>query len=150
MYDVSATGLSLVIQASTTFPSGITITQFADDADPLDLPAVDIAQTGMDINGNLNYWSTPTPQTITINVLAGSEEDENLAILLEANIAKRGRRHAGDIITLVASYGDGSTTTARNGKITNGSRGNSAASAGRLKSKQYTFVFQDFDRTRAR
>ncbi|MDC9614887.1 hypothetical protein PSI19_13655 [Xenorhabdus khoisanae] len=150
MYDVSATGLSLVIQASTTFPAGITITQFADDADPLDLPAVDIAQTGMDINGNLNYWSTPTPQTITINVLAGSEEDENLAILLEANIAKRGRRHAGDIITLVASYGDGSTTTARNGKITNGSRGNSAASAGRLKSKQYTFVFQDFDRTRAR
>ncbi|MCG3462680.1 hypothetical protein L7G72_12605 [Xenorhabdus bovienii] len=150
MNDVSATGLSLVIQATKTFPSGIQITQFADDADPLDLPAVDIAQTGMDINGNLVVWSTPTPQTVTINVLAGSEEDENLSILLEANTAKRGRRHAGDIITLVASYGDGSTTTARNGKITNGSRGNSAASAGRLKSKQYTFVFQDFDRTRAR
>ncbi|CDG21068.1 conserved protein of unknown function [Xenorhabdus poinarii G6] len=150
MSDVSATGLSLVIQATKTFPSGIQISQFADDADPLDLPAVDIAQTGMDINGNLVSWSTPTPQTVTINVLAGSEEDENLSILLEANTAKRGRRHAGDIITLVASYGDGSTTTARNGKITNGSRGNSAASAGRLKSKQYTFVFQDFDRTRAR
>ncbi|MDE1483402.1 phage tail fiber protein [Xenorhabdus bovienii] len=150
MNDVSATGLSLVIQATKTFPSGIQITQFADDADPLDLPAVDIAQTGMDINGNLTVWSTPTPQTVTINVLAGSEEDENLSILLEANTAKRGRRHAGDVITLVASYGDGSTTTARNGKITNGSRGNSAASAGRLKSKQYTFVFQDFDRTRAR
>ncbi|CDH07550.1 hypothetical protein KKJ22_16020 [Xenorhabdus bovienii] len=150
MNDVSATGLSLVIQATKTFPSGIQITQFADDADPLDLPAVDIAQTGMDINGNLTVWSTPTPQTVTMNVLAGSEEDENLSILLEANTAKRGRRHAGDVITLVASYGDGSTTTARNGKITNGSRGNSAASAGRLKSKQYTFVFQDFDRTRAR
>ncbi|MDC9591180.1 hypothetical protein PSI23_18265 [Xenorhabdus sp. XENO-10] len=150
MNDVSATGLSLVIQATKTFPSGIQITQFADDADPLDLPAVDIAQTGMDINGNLVSWSTPTAQTVTINVLAGSEEDENLSILLEANTAKRGRRHAGDVITLVASYGDGSTTTARNGKITNGSRGNSAASAGRLKSKQYTFVFQDFDRTRAR
>ncbi|MDE9437366.1 hypothetical protein KKI95_15880 [Xenorhabdus bovienii] len=150
MNDVSATGLSLVIQATKTFPSGIQITQFADDADPLDLPAVDIAQTGMDINGNLTVWSTPTPQTVTINVLAGSEEDENLSILLEANTAKRGRRHAGDVITLVASYGDSSTTTARNGKITNGSRGNSAASAGRLKSKQYTFVFQDFDRTRAR
>ncbi|WP_237386226.1 phage tail fiber protein [Xenorhabdus sp. Sc-CR9] len=150
MNDVSATGLSLVIQATKTFPSGIQITQFADDADPLDLPAVDIAQTGMDINGNLVAWSAPTPQAVTINVLAGSEEDENLSILLEANTAKRGRRHAGDIITIVASYGDGSTTTARNGKITNGSRGNSAASAGRLKSKQYTFVFQDFDRTRAR
>lgn len=65
-------------------------------------------------------------------------------------IPQKGRRHAGDIITFVASYGDGSTVTARNGKITNGSRGNSAASAGRLKSKAYTFVFQDFDSTRIR
>ncbi|GAA0334436.1 hypothetical protein L9H26_04260 [Morganella psychrotolerans] len=150
MNDVSATGLALVVQASKTFPTGIFITAFADDADPLDLPAVDIAQVGMDINGNLVSWSTPTPQTVTVNVLAGSEEDQNLSILLEANTAKKGRRHAGDIITMVASYGDGSTTTARNGRITNGSRGNSAASAGRLKSKQYTFVFQDFDSTRVR
>ena len=150
MNDVSATGLALVVQASKTFPSGIFITQFADDADPLDLPAVDIAQTGMDINGNLVSWSTPTPQTVTINVLAGSEEDQNLAILLDANTAKRGRRAAGDNITMVASYGNGSTTTARNGRITNGSRGSSVAGAGRLKSKQYTFVFQDFDFTRNR
>ena len=150
MNDVSATGLALVVQASKTFPSGIFITQFADDADPLDLPAVDIAQTGMDINGNLVSWSTPTPQTVTINVLAGSEEDQNLAILLDANTAKRGRRAAGDNITMVASYGNGSTTTARNGRITNGSRGSSVAGAGRLKSKQYIFVFQDFDFTRNR
>ena len=150
MNDVSATGLALVVQASKTFPSGIFITQFADDADPLDLPAVDIAQTGMDINGNLVSWSTPTPQTVTINVLPGSEEDQNLAILLDANTAKRGRRAAGDNITMVASYGNGSTTTARNGRITNGSRGSSVAGAGRLKSKQYTFVFQDFDFTRNR
>lgn len=150
MSDISATGLSLTIQASKTFPAGILITTFADDADPLDLPAVNIAQTGMDINGNLVSWSTPTPQTVTINVLAGSEEDQNLSILLEANTAKKGRRHAGDMITMVASYGDGSTVTARNGKMTNGSRGNSAASAGKLKAKQYTFVFQDFDSTRVR
>lgn len=150
MNDISVAGLGLIIQATKTFPTGILITTFADDADPLDLPAVDIAQTGMDINGNLVSWATPTPQSITINVLAGSEEDKNLSILLEANTAKRGRRPAGDKITMVASYGDGSTVTARNGKITNGSRGNSAASTGRLKSKQYTFVFQDFDSTRIR
>ena len=150
MHDVSATGLSIVIQAHKTFPAGIQITAFADDADPLDLPAVDIAQTGMDINGNLVTWSTPTPQTVTINVLAGSEEDENLAILFDANTARRGRRPASDVITLVASYGDGSITTARNGRITGGCRGNSVAGVGRLKSKQYTFIFQDFDRVRAR
>ena len=150
MNDISATGLSLIIQASKTFPAGIPITTFSDEGDPLDLPTVNITQTAVDINGNLVSWSSPTPQTVTINVLAGSEEDENLAILLESNTARRGQRHAGDIITMVASYGDGSITTARNGKITNGSRGSSVASAGRHKSKAYTFVFQDFDRTRAR
>ncbi|MEY0026211.1 hypothetical protein AB7W40_19705 [Providencia rettgeri] len=150
MSDLSATGLGLTVMASKTFPAGILITSFADDADPFDLPAVDIAQVGMDINGNMKSWSTPTPQTVTINVSAGSEEDQNLSILLEANIAKRGRRHAGDIITLVATYADGSTVTARNGKIINGSRGSSVSSAGKLKTKQYTFAFQDFDGTRVR
>lgn len=150
MNDVSATGFGLVVKATKTFPSGILVNTFADDADPFDLPAVDIAATGSDVNGNMVTWSTPTPQAFTINVLPGSEEDENLSILLEANTAKRGRRHAGDVITVVATYGDGSTMTARNAKLTNGSRGNSVASAGRLKSKAYTFVAQDFDRTRAK
>ncbi|EMH0132588.1 TPA: hypothetical protein ACKRXS_001585 [Proteus mirabilis] len=150
MNDISATGLSLIIQASKTFPAGIPITIFSDEGDPLDLPTVNITQTAVDINGNLVSWSSPTPQTVTINVLAGSEEDENLAILFDANTARRGRRPASDVITLVASYGDGSITTARNGRITDGCRGNSVAGAGRLKSKQYTFIFQDFDRVRAR
>ncbi|MEX5763265.1 hypothetical protein AB6H12_13475 [Proteus mirabilis] len=150
MNDISATGLSLIIQASKTFPAGIPITTFSDEGDPLDLPTVNITQTAVDINGNLVSWSSPTPQTVTINVLAGSEEDENLAILFDANTARWGRRPASDVITLVASYGDGSITTARNGRITDGCRGNSVAGAGRLKSKQYTFIFQDFDRVRAR
>ncbi|HGU9769373.1 phage tail fiber protein [Morganella morganii] len=150
MIEVSATGLALVVKASKTFPSGILITAFADDADPLDFQPTEIVKTGVDINGNLLSWSAPAPQTVTINVPAGSEEDQNLAILLDANTAKRGRRAAGDNITMVASYGNGSTTTARNGRITNGSRGSSVSSVGRLKSKQYIFVFQDFDFTRNR
>ena len=85
MIEVSATGLALVVKASKTFPSGILITAFADDADPLDLPPTEIVKTGVDINGNLLSWSAPAPQTVTINVPAGSEEDQNLAILLDAN-----------------------------------------------------------------
>ena len=148
MNDVSATGFSLHLRASVKFPSGFQLTAFADDADPFDLPVVTAAEVANDINGNMISWSTPTPQQIVINVLPGSEEDENLSILLEANIAKRGRRHAGDVITLVATYADGSTTIGRNGKILSGSRGKSVASAGRLKSKTYTFAFADFDLTR--
>ena len=148
MNDVSATGFSLQLRASVTFPSGFGITMFADDADPFDLPVVSAAEVASDINGNMISWSTPIPQQVTINVVPGSEEDQNLSILLEANIAKRGRRHAGDVITLVGTYADGSTTIGRNGKILSGSRGKSVASAGRLKTKVYTFAFQDFDSTR--
>lgn len=146
--DVSATGFSLELKASNTFPEGFQLTRFADDADPFDLPTVEVAQAGNDINGNMVTWSTPAPQQITINVLPGSDEDLNLNVLLEANIAKRGRRHAGDLITLVATYHDGSTVTGRNGRVLSGSRGKSISNTGRQKSKTYTFAFQDFEQSR--
>jgi hypothetical protein len=148
-YDISATGFTAIVQADKTFPQGFQLSAWADDADPFDLPAAAIAETAMDVNGNLVSWSAPQPQAITLNVIPGSEEDNNLRVLLEANTAKRGRRAAGDLITIVASYGDGSILTARNGKITQGPRGVSVANAGRHKSNEYTFVFQDFDFVRA-
>ena len=148
MQDVSASGSTIALFASKTFPASFLMTQFADDADPFDMAAVTVAETAMDINGNLITWSTPTPQEITINVLAGSEEDKNLSIILEANLAKRGRRPAGDVITLVKSYANGDVLTARNGKITQGTRGTGVSSAGRMKSKAFTLVFQDFDMVR--
>jgi|SRR5690625_410219 len=149
VHDISATGFTAIVQASQTFPQGFQLTSFADDADPFDLPVSTIAETAMDINGNLVTWSAPQPQEVQFNVQPGSDEDNNLRALLEANTAKRGRRAAGDLITVVASYGDGSILTARNGKITQGPRGVSVASAGRHKSNAYTFVFQDFDFVRA-
>lgn len=150
MNDVSATGFSITLQADVTFPGGFQLTAFADDLDPLDLPVAEAAQVEMDVNGNMVSWSSPQPQTITISVLPDSEEDYNLGVLLEANMAKRGRRPAGDVITLVAMYGNGGVTTARNGKILSGPRGSSVAQAGRIKSKTYTFAFQDFDVYRVR
>lgn len=149
-HDVSATGFSLTLKATNTFPSSIQLTAFADDADPFDLPITEAASVGMDVNGNLVSWSAPSPQQVVINVLPDSEEDYNLGVLLEANIAKRGRRPAGDLITMVATYGNGSTTTARNGKILSGPRGNGVSNAGRVKSKTYTFAFESFDVTRVR
>lgn len=150
MQDISATGLSLTIRASETFPSGFTFTEFADDADGFDLPAMDIASTAMNVNGDLVTWSSPQPITPTINAIPGSEGDENLAVLFEANRAARGKRVARDIITIVANYPDGSTVTLANGKMTNGFPGKSIASGGRMKSKAYVFAFQDISGTRAR
>lgn len=146
MQDISATGVSAVLTASETFPNGFTITDFADDADGLDIPSLAIAATAMNVNGNLVVWSAPAPILPTVNVIPGSDSDKNLSILFEANRAANGKTVARDIITLVVSYPDGSTVTMSNGKMTDGMPGKSFASAGRLKSKAFVFAFQDFSR----
>lgn len=148
MYDISAIGVSARVIASLTFPVGFTITEFADDADPFDLPAIDIATPSMNVNGDLLVYSAATPINITLNVIPGSEADNNLSVIFEANRPGKNKRHAGDIITIVANYPDGASLMLSEGKMTNGVPGNSPASAGRIKSKAFTFAFQNLSRTR--
>lgn len=149
MFDVSGTGFSLTIKFSVTFPQGIQVTAFADDADPWDAPALDIATVQTNVNGDLVAFSSPQPLTRTINLIPGSEDDNNLSIAFEANRVGKGKRSARDVVTIVANWPDGSTETLSNGKMTNGMSGKSLASAGRIKSRSYAFAFQDYAATRA-
>lgn len=142
MFDVSATGLSLTIKASITFPQGFAFTEFADDADGWDAPAIDIATVAMNLNGQLVAFSAPVPITRTLNAIPGSPGERNLAIIYEANRVGAGKRKAGDRITIVANYPDGSTETLSEGLMTNGTPGKSVASAGRVKTKAYAFAFE--------
>jgi len=142
MQDVSAFGTRLRLVASVTFPAGFDITQAADDADLLDLPSTKVAETAMGVNGDLVTWSKANPLNVTIAVIPQSEDDRNLAILLNANRAGRGKYPARDVITLTAIYPNGSTITLSGGKITDGMPGQSVASAGRMKSKTYAFSFE--------
>jgi len=148
-YDISGTGFSLTFKFSNTFPAGIQVTAFADDADPWDAPSLDIATPSMNVNGDLITFSSPQPLVRTINVIPGSEDDTNLSIAYEANRVGRGKRSARDIVTVVATWPDGSTETLSNGKMTTGMSGKSLASAGRIKSRSYGFAFQDYALTRA-
>ena len=147
-HDISATGLSVTISSSVTFPAGFTLTSFADDADPLDIPDKIIAEVAMNINGELISWSTPTPNLVTLNLIAGSEDAVNLGYILDANTARKGGLHVGDLITMVVVYPDGVKAIARNGKLLSGPVGISAASSGRKKSAVFQFAFQDFDAVR--
>lgn len=144
--DVSGFGLRVRITASRTFPAGFTVTQFADDADPFDLPSIQVADKAMGLNGDLVTWSKANPILPTINVIPGSEDDRNLAVLLEANRVGRGKTGARDVITMTGTYPDGRSITLSAGVITDGMPGNSVASAGRLKSKSYAFAFEAMSR----
>lgn len=147
MNDISAFGARVQLNASQTFPAGITLTQFADDADPFDIPSIQVRDKAMGINGDLIVWSKANPLPLTLNVVPGSEDDRNLAVLLEANRVGKGKQGARDIVSITVVYPDGRTTSFTQGAITDGMPANSAASSGRMKSKSYAFAFENLNRT---
>jgi hypothetical protein len=140
--NVSAFGFVVSLIASTTFPTGFVITQFSDDADPFDVPTLVIADKAMGLNGDLVVWSRAMAIDCTINVIADSQDDINLAILLDANRVGRGKQSAQDSITLTGVYPSGNTKSFTSGVIISGSPASSVATAGRLKSKAYVFAFE--------
>ena len=143
MQDVSAFGTRVRLVASVTFPQGFDITEFADDADGLDVPSQAVADTAMGINGDLLSWSKANPLKPTLNVIPDSDADRNLSILLNANRPARGKLPARDEITMTVIYPNGTSNTYTRGKIVEGMPGKSVASAGRLKTQSYGFAFED-------
>lgn len=141
--DISGVGLEVRIVASNTFPSGFSVTQFADDADPLDVASIQIADKAMGLNGDLISWAKANPIPMVLNVIPRSDDDINLSILAEANRVGRGKTSAKDVITSVITYPDGETQTLIAGLITDAILANSVASAGRKKSKPYVFAFEN-------
>lgn len=147
MQDISVFGIRVQVVASQTFPSGINITQFADDADPFDAPSMQIRDKAMGVNGDLISWSKANPIAVTLNVVPNSDDDKNLSVLFEANRVGKGKQGARDIIAITAVYPDGKTASFTQGVITDGQPSNSAQSSGRLKSKAYAFAFENVNRT---
>ena len=140
--DISGFGVVINVVASNTFPAGFTVTQFADDADPLDLASIQIADKAMGLNGDLLTWARAIPVPAVISVIPGSQDDVNLGILAQANRPGRGKVPAEDVITMTIVYPDGTVITLQSGRLTDAPFGKSIASAGRLKSKTYAFAFQ--------
>lgn len=143
MGDVSGYGLSFRLKASNTFPFGLDVTQFSDDSDPLDVPEMDIADHGMGLNGDLVTWTTANPILVTVNVIAGSDDDKNLRLLFEANRAGRNKTSAKDVITGVLAYPDGEAVSLLTGVCKSFVPARGANSDGKLKSRPYTFAFEN-------
>jgi hypothetical protein len=147
MQDISGFGLQVTLIASATFPAGIPLTQFADDADPFDIPSIQIADKAMGLNGDMIVFSKANPINLTLAMIPNSEDDNNMQILAEANRVGKGKNSARDRITLTGVYPDGKTITLTEGAVTDAMFGNSVASAGRMKSKPYIFSFENMVRT---
>lgn len=147
--DISGFGLRIQVVASETFGSGFDVTQFSDDGDPFDIPSIQIRDKAMGLNGDLITWSKANPINITLNVIPGSDDDKNLAVLLEANRVGKGKNAVRDRVTMTGIYPDGSSITLNEGKITDGMPGTAVASSGRQKTKAYQFTFENLTRNEA-
>lgn len=141
--DISGNGLILTLRASHTFPVGFVVSQFADDADMLDVTEITVAESAMGANGDLVVWSKAVPINIKIGIIPGSEDDINLSILLENNRVGKGKRIQRDEITMVGVYPNGRMITLSKGILVSGPPFPGVASAGRMKSNSYAFTFEN-------
>lgn len=146
MEDISIFGLSAILTADKTFPNTLTITSFADDADPLDSPDLDIADVSMGPNGDAITWSRPQLIEIVTNVIPQSQDDLNLTALMDANRVAKGKSSARDKISIVWCYPNGMKVICSEGKMVVAPAVQSGSAAGRAKSKRYSFKFAQVSR----
>jgi hypothetical protein len=147
MQNISGYGLSASLVASNSFPTGFSITEFADDADPLDSPDLDLADTAFGLNGNMVIWSRPQGLEITIAVIPNSDADVNLKALVEANRVGFKKRGARDVVDMTINYPTGEIANLNSGAVVTGPFINRVASSGRFKTNAYRFRFENISRT---
>ena len=140
--NVSGFGLVAQITASKTFPNGFGVTSFADDADPLDSPDFQAADTSSGLNGDMLVWSKANGIEVAINVIPTSTDDDNLDALLDANRNGKNKSSAKDLVGIVFTYPTGQRVVCADGVILSGSMLPQVAGSGRLKTRQYRFKFE--------
>lgn len=141
--DITGFGTVLTITASGTFPVGLPLTQFSDDADSIDFPNLVIAEAQMGVNGDLITYSKANPIPMTINIIPNSLDDISLNILFQANRPGKGKSNAQDVINAVIIYPNLRIVTLTNGRIISGIPGLGIANSGRLKTRSYSFTFEN-------
>lgn len=142
MINVSGFGLVAQVTATTTFPTGFPVTAFSDDSDPMESPDLQIADTGMGLNGDLVVWQKAEGVEVVVNVIPTSDDDVNLDALLEANRVSKGKTSTQETIGIVFNYPSGMTVTCSKGTIISGSLVPVVTQAGRIKTRQYRFRFE--------
>jgi hypothetical protein len=144
MINISGFGLSIIIVAISSFPSGFELSAFADDSDPLSID--DLEPTGFEqlYDGSLFFYDKTAPIKVSVSVIPGSDDDINLKILLQARKGSPPHLPIPDITSMMVRYSDGGIVGFTKGSIISGPLTDTIQSAGRKKSNKYNFVFDVF------
>jgi len=142
MFNISGFGLTVSLIASNTFPVGLLLTQWPDDQDAISFPDIEIGDAQMGVNGDLIVWSKAAPVKVTLSAIPDSPTDLQLAVLLMANRVGVNKIGARDILQMVVLQGNNNLGTFTNGIIVSGPSFTGVQSTGRMKTKQYGFIFE--------
>jgi len=152
MVDVSGVFPKVTI-VSSGIPPLINLTKFADDTNPIDVEHIEVTGHGINVNGELVTWEKPAAYIVSVSVLCGTEDDQNLRLLLEESHARAGgtfalaptctlRKVIGKRNILGIVTADDAETYV-NGKIVNGRPGAALDSEGKKLTNTYSFVFEN-------
>ena|ERR1700739_2112698 len=144
MLDISGSGTSVTVVALQSFPMGFTLSQFADDIDPLAADNVEATGFEMLYDGSLFAFDKAAPIKLTIGVVAGGSDDINLKIMLQSRKSNVSLLPFPDVLSMVITYPDGGRIILSNGAMISGPLVDGLQSAGRKKGNAFTFVFGTF------
>ena len=139
--DVSFAGSKITV-------AGITISNFMDDANPVEFPDVDVSGYGVNCNGVMIRWAKPNAVIMSVTVIPGSDEDAKLYRLWAKYRVQDGSYSDQWSVPLTASIsiGNQQMTGKRNysfagGTMLSGPGGPTAHGDGKMNGRTYTFAF---------
>lgn len=139
--NISAFGTKISIVSTVTFPYGFTLSQFADDVDPLVVEDLVVSKHEMLLNGKILGYRTANATIVELAVIPGTNDDANLAIILAANRVKTKILPTPDILVMTIGYSDGSVCVLSDGVMLSGPPTRSVMAAGRERTNKYKFAF---------
>jgi hypothetical protein len=144
MINISGFGLSIIVVALSSFPTGFELSAFSDDTDPLTIDPIE--PTGFEplYDGSLFFYDKTAPIKVSVSVIPGSDDDINLKILLQARKGAPPHLPIPDITSMIVRYSDGGIVGFSKGSIISGPLTDAILSSGRKKSNTYDFVFDVF------
>lgn len=144
MINVNGSGTSIVVIAIQSFPLGFTISEFADDVDPISAEEVEPAGFEMLYDGSLFAFDKASPIVLTVSVIAGTPDDMNLKIITQSKRGGASLLPFNDSISMIITYPDGGRVMLSSGVLIKGMVPDSITTNGRRKSNSYTFAFGSF------
>lgn len=144
MIDVSAFGTGINIVATTSFPMGFSLSQFADDEDPISIQDVEVSGFEKLYDGGIFTFDKTSPVLLSVGIMPNTDDDSNLKILMQMRKSSPSLLPLQDTTSMIITYPDGGRVVLTSGSILSGALADSITTQGRKKGNVYHFVFGTF------